>query len=391
MEFEEQDENLINVDTVEEDVSQIDTPQSSDPVPATEPETTPEDDIATKKSRADINFEARLLGTIGTVPEPAMNIGQYVSDDLGKYKQDFDIQFPEQLDDLGEFRGATQTTADKWGNGMAKFGGKTFVNVVGGLAGWLYGGVAAAATQDASKMYNNDLGTLIDHLNESMDEALPNHYTKLEREKGVWDQMGTANFWSDKVTNGFSFLAGAAITEVAATWMGGGLGAAANWMRISAQASRLFKNASLANKLGGISKRASQFASKKALLDTAVVGRQLLTGANYESGIEARHAYNEIKSNYIDIALGDRLQIAEMEKGGPLSEEEKAAMLTPEEKQDIENRATELSNIVYAGNFALVGSSNMMMIPSLYGVGVRKHNEKNPLPWETLCTYGSSI
>jgi len=255
MEFEEQDENLLEDELLNENLTE-DEDQVSDPVdsdPIVEPEAG-EEIVLTPEEYYQQNLRLRSQVLATAVPEPAMNIGKYVSDDLGKYKQDLDIQFPEQLDDLGEFRGATQTTADKWGNGMAKFGGKTFVNVVGGLAGWLYGGVAAAATQDASKMYNNDLGHLIDHLNESMDEALPNHYTKLEREKGVWDQMGTANFWSDKVTNGFSFLAGAALTEVAATWMGGGLGAAANWMRISAQASRLFKNASLANKLGDISK-----------------------------------------------------------------------------------------------------------------------------------------
>jgi hypothetical protein len=93
------------------------------------PEDTALDDIII--SRAD------AIGS--STPGPIQNVGQYVPDDFGKYKQDYNITLPGQLDDPGEYRGATQSNLDKWTNGSIKFVGKTGVNVAGSIPGLGYG------------------------------------------------------------------------------------------------------------------------------------------------------------------------------------------------------------------------------------------------------------
>jgi len=312
--------------------------------------------------------EADAIGRF--TPAPVQNIGQYVPEDFGKYKQDYNITLPGQLDDLAEYRGATQTTIDKWGNGAVKFAGKTGVNILGAIPGLGAGLFSAASAGKWSEFYNNDFAKGLDNLNTAMDEALPNHYTEFEREKGLWDQMGTANFWSDKFLNGMSFLAGAVASEFLMSGLTTlTLGAAApvqaaGTVGLLARGTRLFKNASLGRKATDVAKAAGQFVSRRQLLDTGKLIRQLGTGAMYEAGVEARHSYDEIKNNLVTVALQDKgLDPYTMTK------EQKFDALTVKERQKIEETATDISNGVFAGNVALVGMSNMLMIPKLYGVG----------------------
>ena len=133
--------------------------------------------------------------------------------------------------------------------------------------------------------------------------------------------------------------------------------------------------------------RAGKFVNRKTLLDTGKMMRQLATGAMYESGIEARHSYDTIKTNYIRVALEDKgfdpAAIATM------TEEEKFNALTPKERQKIENDSASASNTVFAGNFVLVGMSNMIMIPRLYGLGA--HNILRKIPGGTFLKQGSKL
>jgi hypothetical protein len=321
--------------------------------------------------------EADAIGMF--TPPPVQNVGQYVPDDFGKYKQDYNITLPGQLDDLGEYRGATQSNLDKWTNGSIKFVGKTGVNVIGSIPGLGYGLFAGIRDGKFNSLYNNEFARGLDDLNAAMDEALPNHYTQFEREKGLWDQMGTANFWSDKFLNGMSFLAGAVATEfimsaaTAATFGAAAPAQAAATASLLARGTRLFKNTTLGRKATDVASAAGQFVSRRQLLDTGKLTRQLATGAVYEAGVEARHAYDGIKENLVNVAI---------EKKGldpyKMTKEQKFEALSIKERQNIENEATNLSNGVFAGNVALVGMSNMLMIPKLYGLG--KHNLIRKIP-----------
>ena len=122
-----------------------------------------------------------------------------------------------------------------------------------------------------------------------------------------------------------------------------------------------------ANKIEGVLGRGAEFMNRKNILEGSTIIRQLATGASYESGVEARHSYDTIKENRTTAVL--------IQKGldpSTMSEDEKINALTVKERQDIEDEATNISNGVFAGNFALVGMSNMLMLPKLYGTGAKR-------------------
>jgi truncated hemoglobin YjbI len=347
----------------------------------------PEDNFLKDFLVAEGAMQAESLGA------PVENVGQYMDDDFGKYKQDRKITLPEQLDDVSDYRGATQSTGDKWGNGILKAAGKTVVNIYGSTIGLGQGIYSGIRDGEWNSFYNNEFARDIDKVNEWFDETLPNHYTRAEREKGLWDQAGTANFYADKVLNGLSFLAGAALTEMglsaltAFTWGGASGVQAAGTVGLLARASRLFKNAALSNRLGGIGMRAGKYANTKTILSTGKMIRQLATGAAYESGIESRHTYDTGKANYTNVALEGKG--FSPEDIATMSEEDKFNALTVKERQDIHDASAKMSNIVFAGNFGLVGASNMIMIPKLYGLGA--HNIFRKIPGGTFLKEASKF
>ena len=332
----------------------------TDPIPTSSPE-----DLEAKL--ASISQGVSAMGYINQAAPGAQyeQVGEYIDPEFGKYKQDFEVANIDQAQNLQEFRGYTQSIADKWGNGLIKFGGKTLTNVVGSTIGLGYGIYAGVRDGEFNSFYNNEFARGIDDINKYMDGALPNHYTVEERNKGLWDQMGTANFWSDQVMNGMSFVAGAVMTEM----LTAGLGSATlggTFARMQ-QATRLLKNSSRANKIEGVLGRGAEFMNRKNILEGSTIIRQLATGASYESGVEARHSYDTIKENRTTAVL--------IQKGldpSTMSEDEKINALTVKERQDIEDEATSISNGVFAGNFALVGMSNMLMLPKLYGKGSKR-------------------
>ena len=344
----------------------------TDPVPASTPE-----DLEAKL--ASISQGVSAMGYINQAAPGAQyeQVGEYIDPEFGKYKQDFEVANVDQAQSLQEFRGYTQTVADKWGNGLIKFGGKTLTNVVGSTIGLGYGIYAGVRDGEFNSFYNNEFARGIDDVNKYMDGALPNHYTVEERKKGIWDQMGTANFWSDQVMNGMSFVAGAVMTEMLTAGMGSAM-LGASFARMQ-QATRLLKNSARANKIEGVLGRGAEFMNRKNILEGSTIIRQLATGASYESGVEARHSYDTVKDNRTTAIL--------IQKGldpSTMSEDEKINALTVKERQGIEDEAARISNGVFAGNFALVGMSNMLMLPKLYGTGAKRIIADLPLIRQTL-------
>jgi len=329
---------------------------------------TPEEEAQAADNLAFQGYAGPVIGT----PDLAF-AGSMVPYDFGSSEYDKEVTLPEQMVDLEEHRALSQGLSEKLQYGAIKFAGKTGVNVVGSIAGLAWGLIQMGAQKDESAFWNNDFSHWLDSLNESMDRNLPHHVTRLEKEKGFWDTMGTANFWSDTFLNGMSFLAGAAISEVLASATLGPLGASLN-------ASRLLKGLNMKHVLAGLGKASTKKAAKEALKagtrgsmlkHSAVVLRQSLTGAGYEAGVESRSAYTAMKDEFINQALGDELIAAEEEAGRALTSEEKYNMLSPEKRQEIENRSTKMSNWIFAGNFALVGYSNILMLPKLYGRSIK--------------------
>ena len=287
---------------------------------------------------------------IGNLPGPKK---------MGESKYDFGLRMEDAID-IDETRGQRQTNWDKFGNGVIKnLLGKTATNVLGGTVGTVYGLGSALINMDFDKMYDNEFARVLDDANEFMDGKMPAYYTRAEQhETSLLKRMGSANFIFDQVTNGFSFLAGAVLTEMAAAAVAiptGGASLIANHARLTSQAARLLKVADRSRRMTALGGMYKQAANSKALVNSLKIGRQILTGANYESGIEARAHYDELMEG-----------LQEDWKKQP----ENAGVDIPQEKMDeFEIQARKTANAVYGVNLALVGGSNMLMIPQLYGPG----------------------
>lgn len=274
-------------------------------------------------------------------------------------------------DDLQDFAALQQNHIDKWGNGLMKFAGKTGSAVVGGvgmIGSSLYAlgsGVTGEGTGAFSKIYDNAFHNDLDQFDAWLDGNLPNYISKEEREMGFFRKALTANFWAgDIFGNVLPFVAGAVLTEVAlsaATAATGGLGGisqAAATALIGRKAVQVF------SKLGKLS-RASQ--KGKVALDALGKGssfgkklgqassltRKLITGAGYESGVEARHHIDTLKNEFT-------LDFIKEHGRGP----------NDEERADIHDLATQSGNWVFAGNLALVGGGNLLQFPKIFGPGL---------------------
>tara|TARA_R100000655_G_scaffold6472_4_gene18545 strand:- start:17034 stop:31094 length:14061 start_codon:yes stop_codon:yes gene_type:complete len=292
-------------------------------------------------------------------PTPLGNLGLGLGDSKWDFHRKHEGLTLEQAVDINETRGRRQSKGDKWANGMLKALGKTGTNLVGGTIGAIYGAASGLYNLEFDKVFNNSFANSLDNINEWMDNKLPNYYTKYEREAEFWRRAGTANFWSDQFMNGMSFVAGAALTEMAwvyATGLTFGAAApiaAAAHARNMARLKRIFKVADRgadANKLKELTRAAQQ---TTLLRQGGNLMRQIYTGAGYEAGVEARGHYDHLKQALIDKA--------KLENGGK--------ELSETELEKIEKVARASSNGVFTGNLLLVGGGNMLMLSKLYGPG----------------------
>jgi hypothetical protein len=294
---------------------------------------------------------------------------------FGDSQYDLEATQPHHIENFEEMRGQRQGIGGKFAAAIAKLSLGTAGHVVGGLAGVGYGAfeLAKGAVQgdpDMKDFTNNKVFMFLDEYTEALQENFPHYYTQAEREKDLIDTLGTMNFWGDKMVNGFSFLASAAITEVFAVGLGNIAGGAAMGVANAARFTRL------SNMLSRSATGAKALSSLKGsnLLATAgetlTLTRQLATGAGYESALEARDAYNRVLDTLLENdEFATRFESAAELKGEALTREEKIKLLSDTEKEAVDRKATDLHNAVFAGNMFLVGTSNMVMLGNLYGPG----------------------
>lgn len=269
--------------------------------------------------------------------------------------------------DNAEFAAQTQSTTNKWFNGVTKALGKTGTAILGGTAGVVYS--AGKLIQDGSitSIYDNEFTNWMDDLNTKMDYNLPNYYTKQETEKNLGGQLLTSNFWADKVLGGLSFTAGAIVSEGIWAYATGGASIGsrlARWGTESLGAAKvaqgvakyktLLKSPLLqAYKAGNISKNTAMALGKTGdLFNTA---RFTMTSAGYEASIEALQYKNEARENFYD-------NFYNINGRQPAQEDIDA----------FEENLANASNAVFGLNLGIVGSSNVLMLGSIF-------NLKNPI------------
>jgi hypothetical protein len=277
-----------------------------------------------------------------------------------------------------------QGVVNKMKNGLTQLVADTGINVAQGFGSLLYGVPSAIVNGDITKLYDNSLANNLDKGTEFLDE-----FYKIKRGGDQSTGQKAANFLFDDVAGGASFVMGAIATEMAFTALSAATFGAAAPAQAAATAGLVARGTRLVHKAmqGGKALmsgslvddalRASRALGAKATregasaaLQTAAqaartpmamqaaarVSRQLITGASMESGMEARHMLNAAVEN-------QKHQYEDLNGKGSFTEE-----MSGQFREEISGYA----DGVFGTNMALVGASNMLMFPKLFGVGLRK-------------------
>src|SRR5690606_3437378 len=282
---------------------------------------------------------------------------------------EFSSRYPSYIRgiDNEEYHAQRQTAGEKWKNGLIKFGGKTLNAVVGGTVGTVYGIGSWISNGSFESVYNNDFSNWLAALDVKMNNNLANYYTKQEQEKGVFGQMGTANFGSDKVLGGLAFTAGAIVSEGIWAWATGGgslATTAERWSVKSLGMQRLAKAVSKVKELiktpnrnvilspaGNVAGAIQAGNLGGRLAETANTLRFAMTSAGYEASVEALQFRREQEENFL---------YSFQQINGRMPNADEVA----EFKANLETA----SNAVFATNMAIVGSSNLVTLGNIFKI-----------------------
>jgi hypothetical protein len=249
-----------------------------------------------------------------------------------------------RFNDIFEQRAQNQPLGEKWKNGVLKFVGKTGTAVAGATVGTLVGFKELLENGSLTNFYDNDMQTSLDRANEWMDGKLPNYKTKWEQEANFWQSLTRANFWADDVLGALSFTSGAVLSEL----MLSGLSAATLGAGSPLQSAAIAKQFATAKTL---LKGWSKLNKQQQAWSAGAAVRRLITGAGYESAVEARH--------YRQTAMDQFMQ------ANPNASEEELA--------DAAKFINAQSNWIFAGNLALVGYSNAVQFKKIFGSGIKSN------------------
>lgn len=270
--------------------------------------------------------------------------------------------------DNAEYAADTQSTSEKWGNGVSKFLGKVGVGIVGGTVGILDGIFEGIKEGSFRSTYDNQFSAYLDGLNEKLDYELPNYYKKGERELGFVDSLGSANFYADQVLGGAAFTVSAIASEAIWSYATGGASLATTAARGANLTSKLLGAESRFAKSAQAMAKAKDLVSKPALQtylnaklpvelatklgkvgQMANVLRFAYTSAGFEAGMEARMYIKEMEGSFRE---------SYMSKNGVEPSEE--------ETKIFQENLTNSANSLYGFNLAIVGSSNLLTIGRIF-------------------------
>jgi hypothetical protein len=270
--------------------------------------------------------------------------------------------------DWNEERAQRQSTGDKWANGLTKAGittlGAIYENTVG-----VFAGLGEMAT--GGSYYDNFVGKQVDSVNNWAQKNLPNYYTHAEETGSIGANLGTANFWADKVANGLGYTLG----SIATMWLGvGELGLAAKAIGGTAKA------ASQAGKLMGIGGK-----TLSVLDDAAMLGSRQLAlykaGKAVETGtkLDRLAKVARISTASQRLAVATQMSLAEasvearetknrfIEEQTAKWELENPGQEVPEDVMNgIMESANAAGNTAFAINLPILATSNLIMFRKMF-------------------------
>lgn len=131
--------------------------------------------------------------------------------DIGESTYDKGIYTPSELEQYQDVRAEQQPWYSKATSGILKGVGLAGTTIVDGTVGLANGIVESIVEGDPTKIWDNTTTQFMDALNKDMEKALPNYYTRDEREN-PWGNIISANFIFDKFVKNLGFTVGAAFS-----------------------------------------------------------------------------------------------------------------------------------------------------------------------------------
>ena len=288
--------------------------------------------------------------------------------------------------DWDEMRAQRQSTAEKWGRGIAK----GLVTTVGAVAdntiGVLSGIGEAIYHGDSTKLYDNSVGRAVDKMNGWMQENFANYYTEAEQEAEGLAALGYANFWADKVTNGLGYAVGSVGTILATGGAGvltRGAGLVSNGLKTYRGAKAISAGAQAGKVAGQTLAQSAKAGRAMNALRTAEIGMMMSYG---ESAVEARETLHRVTENLMQ-QRADELGI-------------EVSQLSAAQLAEIKDTAAHAGNMAFGLNMAVLSATNLVtfgkmllpkytqMRPSMRGIGRDAKTGKFVDFWKDNPTWG---
>lgn len=312
--------------------------------------------------------------------------------------------------DFEHLRRNTQSTLGATVNTATQFVGKTLVNTVGGVVGGFYSLGSAIANLDSSKFYDNSVNRALDKATEWVDEN--NSVFTSQKANNENSLIGFNVETMKNLSDGFSFIAGAVLSEITTAGLASGaiaLSAGTKLGRLgklplslasklntekasgllpglksygeavkkaqdaielvddTSKLSRSLSQAQRAERLAEVLGDTSQTIenikqASEALRNYSNLGRGLrttVTGTFWEAGLEARQAKDEFKETNLRKAFEDidNMSITEAEKEN----------LKQAKEREIEELSNNAGLMTFGLNALVLKASNAIQFPSVFG------------------------
>ena len=159
-------------------------------------------------------YDPKIYGSVIS-KNPYSDVTPFLTNDKSQYDEGFILptQGADPFTELQEYRAQQQPGIDQLANGLVKgavLAGTTFADTFGGtLSGVLNMALNGSEQGYLNAFVNNPFSNAMQDINDASEKAFANYRTRAEQEMGVFEQMGTANFWGDMFIKNLGFAGGA--------------------------------------------------------------------------------------------------------------------------------------------------------------------------------------
>ena len=255
---------------------------------------------------------------------------------------------PYDLPNLEDERATNQSTVGALGDAFAKFAGKTVLSTIGNIAGTIYGVGDAIANGQWSKIWDNSFMDAVDAGDKKLDNIFKVYRNADYADQNILQKLALhPTQFADEATDTASFMAGSVLAEIATSGLGS--------ETIVPRMLKYFKYLGEGAEAAEATKNLTSFGAKAITLggDFGTSIKHLAMGASYEGIVEARQATMELRNKMYEDYSKDHPNEA----------------IPQHIKDDIDDRLSNAGIATYFGNLALVGGTNLLLFPKLFGLG----------------------